>query len=500
MQAVQENDFSVLDALAPPHELNTSSPPGPVRGISGRFCGAADLVLLTAALILLALIASGIPPGQSLIELLAIRLSVEHFIVLTMCWIVWRTTFSYCGLYNRQHIRSLEGLVGRLLLSTGVCAAIAGAVISASWHHGHFWRNTLLFWMAANSSALSLRVTIVVFQLYIRPHFRKTRNIVIVGSGPRAQRVHQELISHPEWKYKLLGFVDSRPIGPQRKSNQLLGGIKDLEDLLMRQVVDEVVITLSPRSHYATVKETIAICERAGVQLQYCEDLFQTSITKQICSEGDVCPRVVLKMVHDDYRQRLKRTVDVVGSLGGLILLSPLALAVAVLIKCTSKGPVIFRQERFGLNKRIFHIYKFRTMIVNAEAGQAALEHMNQNSGPVFKIFADPRVTKVGAILRKTSIDELPQLLNILKGEMSLVGPRPLNKRDVSRFSEAWLMRRFSVKPGLTCLWQVSGRSNVSFDRWIALDLHYIDNWSLLLDWKILAMTFPAVIRGKGAA
>jgi lipopolysaccharide/colanic/teichoic acid biosynthesis glycosyltransferase len=139
-------------------------------------------------------------------------------------------------------------------------------------------------------------------------------------------------------------------------------------------------------------------------------------------------------------------------------------------------------------------------MVENAEAGQAALEHMNQNSGPVFKIFADPRITKIGAFLRKTSIDELPQLFNVLKGEMSLVGPRPLNTRDVGRFSEAWLMRRFSVKPGLTCLWQVSGRSNVSFDRWIALDLHYIDHWSLLLDIKILAMTFPAVIKGRGAA
>jgi lipopolysaccharide/colanic/teichoic acid biosynthesis glycosyltransferase len=139
-------------------------------------------------------------------------------------------------------------------------------------------------------------------------------------------------------------------------------------------------------------------------------------------------------------------------------------------------------------------------MIVNAEAAQAALEHMNENSGPVFKIFHDPRVTKIGAILRRTSIDELPQLFNILRGDMSFVGPRPLNMRDVGRFSEAWLMRRFSVKPGLTCLWQISGRSNVSFDRWIALDLHYIDNWSLHLDLKILAMTVPVVLRGTGAA
>ena len=139
-------------------------------------------------------------------------------------------------------------------------------------------------------------------------------------------------------------------------------------------------------------------------------------------------------------------------------------------------------------------------MIVNAEAAQAALEHMNENSGPVFKIFNDPRVTKIGAILRRTSIDELPQLFNILRGEMSFVGPRPLNMRDVGRFSEAWLMRRFSVKPGLTCLWQISGRSNVSFDRWIALDLHYIDNWSLQMDLKILAMTDSGGPSGNGGS
>jgi lipopolysaccharide/colanic/teichoic acid biosynthesis glycosyltransferase len=139
-------------------------------------------------------------------------------------------------------------------------------------------------------------------------------------------------------------------------------------------------------------------------------------------------------------------------------------------------------------------------MVEDAEAAQAALEHMNENSGPVFKIFKDPRITKIGAVLRRTSIDELPQLFNVLKGEMSLVGPRPLNLRDVSRFSEAWLMRRFSVKPGLTCLWQISGRSHVSFDRWIELDLHYIDHWSLEMDIKILFRTIPAVLKGTGAA
>ena len=499
MQAAQKH-LSEVSALPTQHEPGTRLPQAVVKGLAGPLCGVSDLVLLSAILIFLALSANGIYPGDSLINLLAIRLSVEHFVALIVCWIIWRATLCYCGLYTWQRIRSLEGLVGRLMFSTGLCAVVAGSVIAASWHHGHFWRNTFLVWVIVNCTLLFSRILLGGFHLQIRPFFRRVRNVVIVGSGPHAERIYRDLISHPEWKYKLLGFVDSRPLSMGEIADRMLGRIDDLEEILMRQVVDEVVITLPMKSQYAAIERVIEICERSGVQLQYCVDLFETSITKQIYSEEQDYRRVVMKMVYDDYRKHVKRALDVVGSVFGLLTLSPLLLVVAVLIKHTSKGPVLFRQERYGLNKRTFYIYKFRTMVENAEAAQAALEHMNQNSGPVFKIFADPRITKLGALLRKTSIDELPQLFNVLKGEMSLVGPRPLNTRDVGRFSEAWLMRRFSVKPGLTCLWQVSGRSNVSFDRWIELDLHYIDHWSLLLDAKILALTFPAVIKGQGAA
>ena len=169
-----------------------------------------------------------------------------------------------------------------------------------------------------------------------------------------------------------------------------------------------------------------------------------------------------------------------------LAALSPVFLVIAAAIKLSSPGPILFIQERFGLNKRRFRMYKFRTMVVDAEARQTALEGLNEAQGPVFKIKHDPRITPLGRFLRKTSLDELPQLLNVLKGEMSLVGPRPLPNRDVTRFNESWLMRRFSVKPGLTCLWQINGRSNTDFDTWIALDLKYIDEWSFLLDFKIL--------------
>jgi lipopolysaccharide/colanic/teichoic acid biosynthesis glycosyltransferase len=186
--------------------------------------------------------------------------------------------------------------------------------------------------------------------------------------------------------------------------------------------------------------------------------------------------------------------------LGLLIALAPVFLVVTVLIKLTSEGPILFRQERVGLNKRKFLIYKFRTMVPDAEKMLPAIEKLNEASGPVFKIKNDPRMTQIGRFLRRASIDELPQLFNVLKGDMSLVGPRPLPVRDYEGFNADWQRRRFSIRPGITCLWQINGRSAISFEKWMQMDLQYIDEWSLWLDLKILARTVPAVLRGSGAA
>ena len=196
----------------------------------------------------------------------------------------------------------------------------------------------------------------------------------------------------------------------------------------------------------------------------------------------------------------VKRALDVVFSSALLVLLAPLFFVVAVLVKCASPGAVLFRQTRVGLNKRQFQIYKFRTMNANAEQIQDELLPLNEMAGPVFKMTNDPRVTPLGRVLRKTSIDELPQLFNVLKGEMSLVGPRAMSLRDYQLFDQDWQRRRFSVKPGITCLWQVNGRSSIPFEKWMELDMQYIDKWSLWLDLKILAQTVPAVLRGTGAA
>jgi len=195
----------------------------------------------------------------------------------------------------------------------------------------------------------------------------------------------------------------------------------------------------------------------------------------------------------------LKTVFDRVGALILLTSLSPILLLTALAIKLTSAGPVFFTQVRLGLNKRPFRVIKFRTMVMDAESRRTELEHLNEAAGPVFKIALDPRVTPVGRILRKLSVDELPQLINVLKGDMSLVGPRPLPVCDYEGFDQNWHLRRFSVRPGISCLWQIGGRSNIQFDRWMELDMQYIDQWSLWLDLKILLKTIPAVLKGQGA-
>ena len=340
------------------------------------------------------------------------------------------------------------------------------------------------------------RTVHVAILLWIAPRLRIERRVLVVGTGPRAMRVAAAIHAHPRWRYHLMGFVDDEPL---IEDERVLGGVADLESLLAKQAIDEVIIALPVKSKYDDIQGAIAACERVGVQSGYSMDFFSTRVAKRrSAQESD--GSVVLHMVHNDGRRHLKRALDIFGALAGLTLLSPVLLAVAVAIRSTSEGPVIFRQQRYGLNRRIFSMYKFRSMVVDAEQQQGKLEHLNEAGGPVFKIRQDPRITPVGRFIRRTSLDELPQLCNVLRGDMSLVGPRPLPTRDVTRFPEHWLMRRFSVRPGLTGLWQVSGRSDTTFANWIDMDLRYIDAWSLLLDLQILAKTVSVVLNRQGAA
>ena len=268
----------------------------------------------------------------------------------------------------------------------------------------------------------------------------------------------------------------------------------------MRKIVDEVMICLPMKSFYQEASDIIATCEEQGIIVRFLSDFFNPKIahTKTAYDDESIVTLFTGSMVGRCVL--IKRAMDIILSLVMIIALSPLYLVTALLIKLTSPGPVFFIQQRLGLNKRRFGVYKFRTMVPDAEKKQAELEHLNEVQGAAFKIKNDPRITPIGRLLRKTSIDELPQLFNVLKGDMSLVGPRPLPVRDYEGFDQDWHRRRFSVRPGITCLWQISGRSEIPFDKWMELDMEYIDNWSLWLDLKILAGNDSGGVEGIRAA
>ena len=276
--------------------------------------------------------------------------------------------------------------------------------------------------------------------------------------------------------------------------------IAQLSSVIAHEPIDEVLVAL-PMDKYAPLVETIVRqCEEQGIIVRVRTEMSHLQIARSYVDELEGVPVMTIQSGPvDSWQLIIKRVIDIVGSTTLLLALAPLFAVVALLIKLDSAGPIFFAQERVGYNKRRFKVLKFRSMVVEAEQQQQMLENLNEVEGPVFKIKKDPRITRTGIFLRRFSIDELPQLVNVFKGDMSLVGPRPLPVRDVEQIDIQWHKRRFSIKPGITCLWQVNGRSTIGFNEWVRMDLDYIDNWSLRLDLLILMKTIPAVLRGPGA-
>jgi exopolysaccharide biosynthesis polyprenyl glycosylphosphotransferase len=432
---------------------------------------------------------------------LTMRITVKNLLLLAGFSLLWQSIFKLFRLYDLMAIRSYRNEAGRVLAACslgGLCTLI---IPSASNSGAFSYLAVLCFWGTVTVTTLLTRHIVHILTPEWTPVGLRARRLIILGSGPRALRLYNSIVGQPKPMYRVIGFMDSR--STQEMSGivaaQLIGDLEELEEVLTSRVIDEVLIALPIKSCYSQIQQAIEICERIGIECKYLSDIFRVSHAKTQVEGNHQFPLVSMKMVSDDYRLLIKRALDVVGASVALIILSPLMLLAAVAVKLSSRGPAVFVQERYGLNKRRFKMFKFRTMVQNAEELQSQLEKNNEAEGPVFKIKNDPRVTPIGKFLRKTSIDELPQFFNVLRGDMSLVGPRPLPERDVSRFAESSLLRRFSVKPGLTCLWQISGRSNTQFDNWIRQDLQYIDQWSLGLDISILLKTVPAVIKGRGA-
>lgn len=319
------------------------------------------------------------------------------------------------------------------------------------------------------------------------------RNIIILGnSSDKTKMVSQVIENFSLLKYNIQGVIESTE---SNKSKDLLKKYFD------EYCIFEVFYFLSETNHHQ-LKDIVPMCQNYGIRLRIFVDFQQqdhSGTTKlMVDSIGPVDSFIISNIPEKYLRLKCKRLLDIVFSIIFIILFMPIFIITAIIIKLTSKGPVIFSQVRSGQYGRTFKMFKFRTMVNNAPELLNQLSSQNEANGPVFKMKDDPRVTPVGKILRKWSIDELPQLFNVLKGELSLVGARPPIPAEVAQYSP-WQMRRLCMPPGLTCFWQISGRSDINFDRWMELDLKYIDNWSLMLDFKILLKTIPAILMAKGS-
>jgi exopolysaccharide biosynthesis polyprenyl glycosylphosphotransferase len=347
-------------------------------------------------------------------------------------------------------------------------------------------------------AAIGIRIAVRKSLVLARDNGRNVRYMLVLGAGPRAKSFADLVENHAELGLVIIGHLKADPSDIGSVLNRpLLGMIDDLEQVLHSRIVDEVAICL-PFSMEEMIEQVALLCEQEGkvvrIPVAPMGRLLSTGVVESIDGVG------VFSMANGPDRAislALKRVVDVVGAGILMIVLAPVAALLAIAIKLDSSGPVVFRQERVGLHGRCFNVLKFRSMCSDAEQQLDELREQNEINGHAFKLAADPRITRVGRFLRRSSLDELPQLMNVMRGQMSLVGPRPPLPSEVAHY-DTWHRRRLSMKPGMTGLWQVRARHSPEFDHWVAQDLEYIDSWSLWLDFKIIARTVPAVIGGTG--
>jgi len=364
--------------------------------------------------------------------------------------------------------------------------------------------------LAAVAAPLLFAVEVVRGERLRRP--RRDHDLLIVGRNRRT-RDYITRVSGNGRNVTVVGILDAERDSEPRRDDELhschraldelqipyLGGHHRLHEVVRRRPVDEVVITLPIKSCYDEITHCLSVCHEAGIPASVSTDLFEidrprTDVLRQVAGGA----RLQYKRTQRPrWKVASKRAIDIIGSACALALLAIPMLLIALAVKLTSRGPVLYWQQRCGLNGKTFRFPKFRTMVVNADQLRKQIEHLNEQEGPVFKMKNDPRITRVGRILRRYSFDEFPQFFCVLVGQMSLVGPRPPIPAEVEQY-EWWQRRRLSVKPGLTCIWQVQGRNDIPFREWMLLDLRYIDEWSLGLDLKLIAQTVPAMIRGSG--
>jgi exopolysaccharide biosynthesis polyprenyl glycosylphosphotransferase len=463
-----------------------------------------DLAVMVLAFALATVPALGVGRTVSMAEFFSMRVKLQNLIIFGGLLILWHVLFSIFGVYASHRMSSRAAQSAEIVKATTLGSL--GLWGAAGLFHLQMTSLPFLvvFLVISTGMLVGSRLALRMVLEQARLHGRNLRYVLIVGSNTRAVEFAGKLQTNPELGYRVMGFADQPWDGSDqfhRTGHSLVCDLDDLPEFLRTNVVDEVVIALPIRSFHADASRIAALCEEQGIILRVPSNIFDLKLAHSGAEELEGHSSIThYTGVIEGWPVVMKRVLDFCLALAALILVSPLLVLVATAIRITSPGPIFFKQKRIGQNKRRFTIYKFRSMTMDAENKMRQLEHLNELTGPVFKIKDDPRITPIGKFLRKTSIDELPQLINVLKGDMSLVGPRPMSVRDYEMFSEDWHRRRFSVRPGITCLWQVNGRNLIPFEKWMELDMQYIDKWSLWLDFKILAKTIPAVLRGMGAA
>ncbi len=431
---------------------------------------------------------------------------VEYLKIYPIVLIIWSILlFTYESYHShrtvpltREALTTLRvNVVGIVLLAT-LAYLLPLRQLSRSWF--------VLFAAIAAVLLVAEKILLRVIARWVRSKGLNYRTILIVGTGRRATDIARMIANHKYWGYKILGFVsDGHHLSNGWARYRIFGTVPELKHILETgqlalEPIDEIVFAVT-RKKLDEMKQIFLLCEELGIRTRVAMNFFPNRVARLEIEELEGVPFLTFTTTPSNEAQlAAKRALDIAVSMLLLALSLPVVTIAALLIKLTSPGSVLFKQKRIGLNGRMFTLYKFRTMIADAHARREEVAHLNEMTGPAFKAKVDPRVTPVGRFLRRFSLDELPQLWNVLKGDMSLVGPRPPIPEEVASYHR-WHRRRLSMKPGLTCLWQISGRNDIQdFDHWMKLDLQYIDNWSPSLDLKILLRTIPAVLSGRGAS
>ena len=459
--------------------------------------GFSDLLLLAISFEIAYLIRAHLP------EMLLFYLSPGTAVgLLAIACVLWASTGMLMGVYRRlESFRAGRIIRNTLYQSFWLAVTLATAIYI--FKLGEISRSFVVLLIVVNCLFQAVyRLSAGQMRRLLKRSFDGYLHYLIVGTGPKAMEVAHLIEHSEEHGVRVMGFIsEEEGRAPESKifDRFPLRTLEEMPRMLEEHVIDEVIFAVS-KSNLEKMEDLLLTCEEQGVKTRVLVDFFP-QLRSEISLDrlGDLPLLTFSTTPENEYLLFLKRVVDLVLAIVLVVVGAPVILLTAILVKLTSRGPVIFRQLRCGHNGRKFWLYKFRSMYEDADLQQHEVAHLNEMDGPVFKMARDPRVTPVGRFLRKLSLDELPQLFNILKGDMSFVGPRPPLPQEVARY-EKWQRRRLRMKPGLTCLWALEGRNNLNFARWMSLDMEYIDHWSLSLDFKILLRTIPRVLTGRGAS